>query len=830
MIKQETVDKYLAFIKDDNSKKRAVYPYLKKTKVAGVGHPEEFVRLTVYNELLLKYCYPPELIDIEVEVRIREDERPRFADIVVFDDTTKKRPFLVCEVKKPKKEEGEKQGQRYATILRAVYVLWTNGTSRSASVLVNRYPENAAPISDIPVFGGAPKLTITSLIPFTDDRQITDVFRKCHNLIRNLSNLKPDAAFAEFLKVLLVKFRDETKGYDFECQVFLRGQPPTPEPSNETAQRMRLLYKQAIDEEGDVADAFDRSGDILLTNDCLTQLIETLQLFSFTTTPVDQKGRAFETFISGDLRQEFKEFMTPRPVVEAMIQWADPDTTDSILDPCCGSGAFLINALTYVRKKIESRNYTARQKIKLAFDYAHDKLWGFDASEQMSAVARINMLVNEDGRAHVFHRDALPKKKHAPEIVRNKSFQLILTNPPFGKRISYKTSILADFEIVRDGRGNIPKHAFLTEILFIERDLEWLQHGGYLFIVLPDSVLGNATLSEARDNIERWAQLVAVISLSSDTFGPAGAKNKTSVVVLCKRPRKLEVDEQDDEYSVFVAHIPNIGYDFTGRATGMNDLPLVTEEFKQFRSTGEAGSRLTRVISRAQLGNCWLAQPHLEVMARTSKKDSLTLGEICFEGIRTGKTAPRASYTDSGVHLIKVGNLTGRGIEWDAVERQYVDLDFACKYPKAHLKPLDILFTASAHGPKWIGLKVDIFEQVPPHLTQPVMACGEIMICSIAPNFQLDPYYLLLFLRSPMGYAAIQKCIRGQSGHIYPDQVAEIVVPKPTTKKIKELDDALQALRCALDARRQALALEARCARLAAIAFPSDIKKPIIAL
>ncbi len=91
--------------------------------------------MTVYNEMLARYGYPPEVADIEAEVRSREDEAPRYADIVVFDDKAHKRPFIVCETKKPNKEECEKQGQRYATILRAVYVLWTNGTARSCSIV-----------------------------------------------------------------------------------------------------------------------------------------------------------------------------------------------------------------------------------------------------------------------------------------------------------------------------------------------------------------------------------------------------------------------------------------------------------------------------------------------------------------------------------------------------------------------------------------------------------------------------------------------------------------------------------------------------------------------
>jgi type I restriction enzyme M protein len=210
-----------AYLSQNGAKHIAVYPALGKTRPAGQGHPEEEVRLNAYNELISKYGYPPELLDIECPVLIREDEQPRSADIVVFDDKGHKRPFIVVETKKPNRSDGERQGQRYATILRAVYVLWTNGGDRSCSVLVNRYPEEAVSIKDIPRFGGEPKYAIDRLEPFKDDRQVTTAFNKCHDLIWSLNNLKPDAAFTEFLKILLVKFEDETRESAYEFQILL---------------------------------------------------------------------------------------------------------------------------------------------------------------------------------------------------------------------------------------------------------------------------------------------------------------------------------------------------------------------------------------------------------------------------------------------------------------------------------------------------------------------------------------------------------------------------------------------------------------------------------
>jgi len=833
MTKHKAKKLQLAYLEVDAGVEYAVYPVLGgRRRQAGKGHPEEKVRMDAYNLLITKYHYPPEYIDIEYPVIIREDETPRYADIVVCSDKARKRPIIVVEAKKPNRVDGEKQGQRYATILRAVWVWWTNGSDESMFEIVNRYPEDASPIKDIPPYGGTPKYKVKNLLPFKDDKQITTAFRRCHNLIRNLSHLKPDQAFHEFLKVLLVKLQDESKTKDFEFQVLSHGAPQKPENANVTAQRLRQIYKLAAEEDSEIADVFRQEDDIALTNDCLAQIVAELQKYSFQQTPVDQKGRAFETFISGDMRQEFKEFMTPRPVVSAIVEMANPDRRTLILDPCCGSGAFLINSLLYVAREIEKGAFSPRQISKYIFDFAHDKLWGFDASKQMASVARIAMIMNDDGRAHVFHHDSLQPRKDGPDQAKPKKFKLILTNPPFGKRITAKTSILEHFELAKDEKGRLIKSgSVLTEVLFLERNLTWLEKDGLMFIVLPDSVLGNKLLGKTRKYIETQAQLVAVISLSPDTFGPSGAKSKTSVVVLRKIDPIREVDEDFSQKPVFVAHVPHVGYDFTGRETGKNNLPEVISEYRKFIKTGESDTPLTKVISRHLLTNTWLAQSVLVYGSSVAgNATGLRLGNICDVGeITTGKTASRKQYKGSGLHLVKVGNLTGRGIEWCSVERQFVDEHFWKKHSKARLEIGDILLTAAAHGPKWIGLKVDIFEGAPKYIDSRVMFCAELMRIRLKPDSGIDPYYLLLFLRSPSGYQTIQGCIRGQSGHLYADELSEIQIPDPAELSTSKLNGAIKAIKEANNHRRlasiKATLSEKSCDEL----FPSDVVKPIIA-
>jgi hypothetical protein len=99
------------------------------------------------------------------------------------------------------------------------------------------------------------------------------------------------------------------------------------------------------------------------------------------------------------------------------------------------------------------------------------------------------------------------------------------------------------------------------------------------------------------------------------------------------------------------------------------------------------------------------------------------------------------------------------------------------------------------------------------------------MICR--PKPETDPYYLLLFLRSNAGYQAIQDCIRGQSGHIYPKEVKTIKVP--IIKQARELKRAIHALREGLESRRLSAESEGNAKRIADELFPAEGRKPVIA-
>ena len=94
----------------------------------------------------------------------------------------------------------------------------------------------------------------------------------------------------------------------------------------------------------------------------------------------------------------------------------------------------------------------------------------------------------------------------------------------------------------------------------------------------------------------------------------------------------------------------------------------------------------------------------------------------------------------------------------------------------------------------------------------------------------IDPYALLAFLRSSAGYEAIQQCIRGQSGHLYPGQVGAIRIPDLSACDPQKLHQAVQQTKAALRGKQKIAAAHHEAEALGAELIPSDRKKPIIAL
>ena len=556
--------------------------------------PEERVRAEFWAELIYKYEYPANRIKVEVVVpdRLPTDR----ADIVVFADDDCKRPYTVVECKKDGVTDAEftqaiEQGVGNATWvkLRADYVVIVAGGTRRVLDVTDKFgafEREQNILADLPKAYGKPqefrfyKGTDNDIKPVAREDLITAI-KKCHQTLWGGGRLSPPTAFGELCKLIFVKISDEQKprkkGEPYQFQI------KTHEPSSKLAERINALYDEQKQRDPEV---FTES--IKVDDRVLRTVVSHLEAINLNKTDLDVKGVAFEQFMDGFFKGDFGQYFTPRPIIEFAVKMMKPQHDWDVLDSSCGSGGFLLYALDYMRK--QAADYYEKGSVDY-YNYWHDfaakHLYGIEINDEIARVAKMNMIVHDDGHTNVISFDALDSIEkmhdHNPGFAENK-FDLILTNPPFGSTINKaEKPYLSSYELgkVKDAKGkekDRPRQS--SEVLFIERIWQFLKPGtGKAAIVLPDGILTNSSSQYVRDFILEKFQLLAVVSLPQCAFAHFGAGVKASIIFVRKRKATEKPDENEP---IFMAAPELIGYDATGRKTE-TQLDEIVAKFEEFQ-------------------------------------------------------------------------------------------------------------------------------------------------------------------------------------------------------------------------------------------------------
>lgn len=562
--------------------------------------PEEQVRAEFWAELIYKYDYPATRIKVEVVVpdRLPTDR----ADIVVFSDDDCKRPYTVVECKKDGVTDAEfmqaiEQGVGNATWvkLRAEYVVIVAGGTRrvlDVSDKFGAFEREQNILADLPKAYGKPQAfrfykggvnekgeTVSDITPVAREDLISAI-KKCHQTLWGGGRLSPPTAFGELCKLIFVKISDEQKprrrGEPYQFQI------KTHEPSSKLAERINALY-----DEQKVKDPEVFTDSIRVDDRVLRTVVSHLEAINLNKTDLDVKGVAFEQFMDGFFKGDFGQYFTPRPIIEFAVKMTKPEHDWDVLDPSCGSGGFLLHALDYMRKQAKEFYEPGTVDYYTYWhDFASKHLYGIEINDEIARVAKMNMIVHDDGHTNVISHDALDSidkmHDHNPGFAKDK-FDLILTNPPFGSTITKaEKPYLSGYELgkVKDAKGKSkdrPRQS--SEVLFIERIWEFLKPGtGKAAIVLPDGILTNSSSQYVRDFILEKFQLLAVVSLPQCAFAHFGAGVKASVIFV----RKRNVDEvPNSNEPIFMAAPEMIGYDASGRKTP-SQFDEIVEKYNEF--------------------------------------------------------------------------------------------------------------------------------------------------------------------------------------------------------------------------------------------------------
>lgn len=577
--------------------------------------PEEYVRQTIEKRLVNEHKYLTSQIKIEFTLHVGS-RKPR-ADIVIWDkdalEQTQDTIKIIIECKKEtvdarNAKDGIAQLKSYMNVCpNCEWGMWTNSIQK---FVYRKYKDETGKYqfmeyNDIPSADGnldeVNRPSRKSLRNASDDNLLF-VFKTCHNHIYVNDGMQKQPAFFELLKVIFCKIEDE-RNIPKPLEFFTTSEERSNPDGQLTVQkRISTIFKRVKTHHGKI---FDANDEIKLTPRSLAYIVSELQRYSLLNTNIDIKGKAYEEIVGANLRGDRGEFFTPRNVMKMVVEMINPRIDEKVLDSSCGTGGFLVQAMTHVIDQLKEE-YSVNMGIpkqdldsdKIFQDriseLAKSNFFGFDLNPDLVKATKMNMVMNNDGSGNILQTNSLlPPHEWTDEFrtrlaealhiekadIRNHKsigfFNVIITNPPFGSKIPIKDeSILKQFELAhiwendkKTGTWTMTERlqsSVPPEILFIERCTQFLIPGGRMGIVLPDSILGSPGLGYIREWLIQNHRIIASVDLHVDTFQPHNG-TQTSVLFLQKKTleqksRELATGQMAD-YNIFMAMVERVGHD-----------------------------------------------------------------------------------------------------------------------------------------------------------------------------------------------------------------------------------------------------------------------------
>ncbi len=588
-----------------------IYDYISGVQVKET--PEEVEAVQPFSKILVDdYGYPKENIHTRPQYRVKvrpSDVKKEYpVDIAVFNGSSHDEDniHIIIECKKKNRKDGLSQLQDYLRFSKAYLGVWFNGEERLYLHKIEKEGKTFfEEIPNIPRYGerleDIGKFKRKDLKPAEN---LKPTFKTIRNyLAANAVGITRDEVFAsQIINLIFCKIYDERFTKPDDTVKFRAG---VNEDDEEVRKRILELFERVKKQYSDVIDVAD---SVLLDAKCLKYIVGELQLYSLKDSSRDAVGEAFEIFIGPSLKGGQGQFFTPRNVVNMVINMIDPDTDEKILDPACGSGGFLVESLRYVWNKLEEKATELgwpeaeieAEKQKVAIK----NFRGIDKDNFLSKVAKAYLAILGDGRGGVHCENSLEKFSNwsakTNEDILEGTFDVIVTNPPFGKKLAIDTTEILElydlghkWKLNDDGifemEGLVDKQP--PQILFIERCFQMLRPGGRMGIVLLESIFGMPKYQYVVDYIRRKSKILAVVTLPEDLFQPH--THAKCCVLICQKYKEDESYESCESYDIFMSDVKWCGHDSRGNVTYrysengektvLDEIPLVAEKYKEMK-------------------------------------------------------------------------------------------------------------------------------------------------------------------------------------------------------------------------------------------------------
>jgi len=572
--------------------------------------PEEIVRQLYAMKLLQEYGYPKQRIKFEHAIHFGREVRS--ADIVIFDKDRPTVEYIIVEIKKPKLQDGKNQLRSYTNATGAPIAVWTNGGQ--ISHYNRKDPNYFEDITDIPKADQTLEDILKERFTLKDliiKDKIPNEGKSLKTIIQDMEDEVLAAAgvdvFEEVFKLIFTKLYDElqSKKDKMRLEIYLedklskedRGDYDkvkeilakiddsgfrvlefrnTGQSEGELKKKIQKLFDEA---KAKWPGVFDEASQILLSPSHLSVVVsgfQDIKLFNSNLQIIDE---AFEYLVSKSSKGEKGQYFTPRHVIDMCVKMLNPKAGEYMVDTAAGSCGFTVHTIFQITGHLfQNTDISEEEKENVL------KVFGIDFDEKVVRVARTLNLIAGDGNTNVLHLNNLDYErwnesmqnrewlevygaglKRLESLQKDKNsykefnFDILMANPPFAGDIK-ESRIIHKYDLGYNDK-NKPKSKVGRDILFIERNLNFLKPGGRMAIVLPQGRFNNTSDKAIREYIAEKGRILAVVGLNVNTFKPHTG-TKTSVLFVQKWDDKLCLKIED--YPIFFAVSEKSGKDNSG--------------------------------------------------------------------------------------------------------------------------------------------------------------------------------------------------------------------------------------------------------------------------
>lgn len=469
-------------------------------------------------------------------------------DLVIFDDISNVDNWehikAIFETKKPDIESGLSQLEIYLSLEpRAVVGYWTNGVEisalfRTADGKFKRVDHAKLPTPEDNLLFPSDKPITWEDLESPSESELKKTFKRLlDNVVSgDTKSTRRDDQLNQLCNLLLIKLESDKKA---------KAEPEKPavfqilSDENRTAKSIRAFFDTIKRTQTDLFFSISDQ-EINLDNATIHLVAYELGKKKLLDTNIDSLSTAFQVLRSQSLKSEEGQYFTPLPIIKSCVELMDVDYDDKIIDPACGSGAFLLECFKQFKKKYP---HIGEGDAKA---WAQRHLYGVDKDQINVKLTKAMLIILGDGSTHTYLGDSIRKhlwNKYWPNLtvaLSDESFTCIVTNPPFGKNLK-----ITD----RDGEKaglTISKNMETNEYTSIEIGLAFLDRcycllvpGGRMGIILPETYFFSKSYLWLQGWIQERFILRGIVNIPMEAF-QGFCRAKTNFYILEKREKDTE--------------------------------------------------------------------------------------------------------------------------------------------------------------------------------------------------------------------------------------------------------------------------------------------------